>query len=150
MNHANTHILTLTDTPDVKVREAIRNKLFEFNLATGGDAGNRELAVFISESSEGPVVGGLLGLTSRGVLFIDTLYLPSVLRGIGLGSRVLALAEREALARGCRNAVLNTFSFQAPEFYSRHGWREFGRVDCEPTGSSRIFMTKTLRPAASD
>jgi hypothetical protein len=35
------------------------------------------------------------------------------------------MAGEEAARLGCRGAVLNTISFQAPGFYERHGWREF-------------------------
>ena len=40
--------------------------------------------------------------------------------------------------------MLYTISFQAPGFYGRHGWREFGRIPCDPPGTARIFMTKVL------
>jgi hypothetical protein len=42
--------------------------------------------------------------------------------------------------------VLYTISFQAPGFYVRHGWHEFGRIPCDPPGTAGIFMTK-VRPA---
>jgi hypothetical protein len=61
---------------------------------------------------------------------------------------MLHMAEDEAVRRGCRAGVLYTISFQAPAFYQRHGWREFGRVACHPPGASRIFMTKDFSPAA--
>jgi len=56
----------------------------------------------------------------------------------------LKAAEDEGRRRGCRAAVLYTISFQAPEFYARHGWRVFGEIPCEPPGTRRVFMTKTL------
>jgi hypothetical protein len=40
--------------------------------------------------------------------------------------------------------VLYTISLQAPGFYARPGWRVFGEISCEPPGTSRVFMTKTL------
>jgi hypothetical protein len=54
------------------------------------------------------------------------------------------MAEAEGRRRGCRAAVLYTISFQAPEFYKKHGWHEFGAIACEPPGTSRIFLTKNL------
>jgi GNAT superfamily N-acetyltransferase len=90
------------------------------------------------------MLGGLTGRTSFGVLFIDLFFLPDDLRGHGLGRRVLELAEDEGRRRGCRTATLYTFSFQAPGFYERHGYRVFGEIPCEPLGASRVFMTKTL------
>ncbi len=71
-------------------------------------------------------------------------FLPESLRGAGLGSRMLQLAEDEARRRGCCAAMLYTISFQAPAFYERHGYRVFGTVDCHPQGTSRIFLKKAL------
>src|SRR2546426_812937 len=90
------------------------------------------------------VLGGITGRTSLGLLFIDLVFLPDNLRGDGLGSRILKLAEDEGRRRGCRAAMLYTISFQAPGFYARHGWRVFGEIACDPPGTSRIFMTKSL------
>ena len=76
--------------------------------------------------------------------FIDLVFIPEAMRRHGLGSRMLQMAEEEGRARGCVNAVLYTISFQAPEFYAKHGWHEFGRIACLPAGTSRVFMTKGL------
>lgn len=91
------------------------------------------------------MLGGLTGRTSLGLLFVDLFHLPTELRGQGLGSEVLRLAEEEGRRRGCRSAVLYTISFQAPEFYQRHGWEVFGEIPCDPPGTSRIFLRKELR-----
>lgn len=66
------------------------------------------------------------------------------MRGQAIGSRLLRMMEDGAVRRGCISGVLTTITFQAPEFYGRHGWRGFGRVACAPPGSARVFMTKTL------
>jgi GNAT superfamily N-acetyltransferase len=78
------------------------------------------------------------------VLFVDLFFLPDALRGHRLGSQILQVAEDEARRRGCGAAVLYTISFQAPEFYERHGYRRFGMIDCQPPGTSRIFLSKPL------
>ena len=78
------------------------------------------------------------------MLFIELAFLPDELRGDGLGSGILKAAEDEGRRRGCRAAVLYTISFQAPDFYARRGWRVFGEIPCDPPGTRRIFMTKTL------
>jgi hypothetical protein len=53
------------------------------------------------------------------------------------------MAEAEAVRRGCRAGTLVTVNFQAPEFYERHGWEEFGRIQTAPD-VVRIFMRKTF------
>ena len=139
-------VLTVTDTPSTRAQEVIERGLNGYNKEQAGYWDWRGLAVLVSDPQTSEVRGGLLGHTSLGLLFIDLVFLPDSLRDRGLGSRVLELAESEARQRGCRGAVLYTISFQAPGFYERHGYREFGRVPCDPPGTARVFMTKELAP----
>ena len=140
--------LLLTDAPDREARRIIDDGLSGHNVEHAGYWDTRPLAVLVQDPESGRTLGGLLGRTSLGLLFVDLVFLPAALRGRDIGSRILRMAEEEALRRGCRAAVLYTISFQAPGFYERHGWREFGRIDCDPPGTARVFMTKTLLPSA--
>jgi GNAT superfamily N-acetyltransferase len=137
------YALTVTDAPDTQARTVISEGLAAYNQASSGVADGRDLGVLVKNAT-GVVVGGIIGRTSLGLLFIDLVYLPATLRRHGLGGRMLKLAEDEGRARGCVSAMLYTISFQAPAFYVRQGWREFGRVPCKPDGAARIFFTKTL------
>jgi GNAT superfamily N-acetyltransferase len=136
--------VTVSDAPDARVEAAIGGGLRRFNAEQSGIDDSRPLAVVVSDPDTNEVLGGITGRTSLGLLFIDLVFLPAELRGDGLGSRILKLAEDEGRRRGCRAAVLFTISFQAPGFYARHGWRAFGEIACDPPGTSRIFMTKSL------
>jgi GNAT superfamily N-acetyltransferase len=89
-------------------------------------------------------VGGLIGATYWEWLHVDLLWVTADLRGCGHGGHLLALAEEEARRRGARNAYLDTFTFQAPEFYERRGYRVFGELEGFPAGHRRCFMTKQL------
>lgn len=106
-----------------------------------GDAAT--LDVLVHDEGAEPF-GGLLGHTSFGLFFLDLFYLPEELRGNGLGSRIIALAENEARRRGCTAAFVYTVTFQAPGFYERHGYRRFGEIACPPDGATRIFLSKRL------
>lgn len=139
--------LFLTDDPDDEARGVIDDGLADYNAAQVGYRDWRPLAVLARDPASGRTIGGLLGRTSLGLLFIDLVYLPEELRGHSMGSRMLRMAEAEAWRRGCRAGVLYTISFQAPGFYERHGWREFGRIPCDPPGTSRVFMTKDISDA---
>jgi len=136
--------VAVTDAPDARVEAAIGEGLRRFNAQQSGIDDSRPLAVVVSDPDTNEVLGGITGRTSLGLLFIDLVFLPDNLRGDGLGSRILKLAEDEGRRRGCRAAMLYTISFQAPGFYARHGWRVFGEIACDPPGTSRIFMTKSL------
>jgi N-acetylglutamate synthase-like GNAT family acetyltransferase len=62
----------------------------------------------------------------------------------GWGQFVMQTAEAEARSRGVRNVYLDSFSFQAPTFYAKLGYREFGRLQEFPAGHDRVWMTKAL------
>jgi GNAT superfamily N-acetyltransferase len=136
--------LTVTDKPDPDDVALISDALDEFNVQATGTDDRRPLAVLVTDPETKLVVGGLTGRTSLGLLFVDLFHLPPELRGSGIGSEVLRQAEAEGRRRGCRTAVLYTISFQAPGFYERNGWRVFGDVPCDPPGTTRVFMTKSL------
>jgi GNAT superfamily N-acetyltransferase len=132
-------VVKVTDTIEPSAREVIRQGLHDFNVAQSGVDDRREIAVLVEDPQTHQTLGGLLGRTSRGMLLIDVFFLPEQLRGTGLGSRVLELAEEEARRRGCTRAVLMTLTFQAPAFYEKRGYQAFGHV------GPRVFMTKDLR-----
>jgi len=134
----------LTDVERPDARDLISRKLDEYNDSVTGQPDNAVLDVLITDPSTHEVVGGLVGRTSLGLFFINLVYVPEHLRGSGVGSAVLRQAEAEAKRRGCGRAVLFTITFQAPEFYRKHGYEVFGEVPCEPEGTSRIYMVKAL------
>lgn len=136
--------LVLTDAPDSEACRLIDDGLGQYNAQHAGYWDSRPLAVLVRDPANHDVVGGILARTSLGLLFVDLVFLPESLRGQQIGTRMLRLVEEEAVRRGCCGAVLYTINFQAPEFYERHGWREFGRIPCDPPGTSRVFMTKDL------
>ncbi|MBK5017640.1 GNAT family N-acetyltransferase [Pantoea sp. S62] len=118
--------------------------LNDFNDLMTGMSDRQPLAVLIKSNTNGEVLGGMQGRSSLGLLFIDLFYLPPELRRMGVGTEILLRFEEEGRKRGCTSAFLYTISFQAPDFYKKHGWEEFGRIDCKPQGTSRIFMKKSL------
>jgi GNAT superfamily N-acetyltransferase len=62
----------------------------------------------------------------------------------GIGRALLAAVEEQARGRGCRWAKLNTWEFQAPGFYERCGYEEYGREVDYPPGHVNHLMRKDL------
>jgi GNAT superfamily N-acetyltransferase len=123
----------------------IDQALAEFNdAAIGAGPGPHGRFAVLLRDAAGAVRGGLWARFGRRWLFVELFILPPDLRRQGLGARMLAMAEAEARARGCTDAWLDSFSFQAPGFYARLGWREFGRLADYPLGHIRHFFTKRL------
>ncbi len=74
----------------------------------------------------GAVVGGLWRRTGYGFLFIELLALGPA-KGIGLGRQIMGIAEAEARRRELLGMWLDTWTFQAPDFYPKFGFEECGR-----------------------
>jgi GNAT superfamily N-acetyltransferase len=142
-NHADTTI-TLTDAPGDDERAVIMDGLRAYNDAQTGASNGGPLAILVRDPETKKVAGGLLGRTYLGLLTVERFFLPEDLRRDRLGSRILAMAEQEARQRGCTRAVLSTLHFQAPGFYQKQGWEVAARIDCEPPGHTRFYMTKKL------
>ena len=108
-------LLNLSDEADPAVRRAIAAPLNAFNDAKAGIDPWRPLVITLTDDV-GTVVGGLWGSTGYTWLYVELLVVPAPQRGSGVGTRLLAMAESEALARGCTSAWLDTFEFQARGF----------------------------------
>ena len=65
-------------------------------------------------------------------------------RATGLGSALLEQAETKAKSLGAHSAKLDTFEWQAPDFYAKRGYQEFGRIDNHTNGFYLAFMMKKL------
>lgn len=139
--------IVVTDEPGAAAQEVILAGLLAFNEARAPGAAYRPLAVLVKDEA-GAVLGGLAGSTAWRWLYVHLLFLPETLRRRGLGSEILARAEAEALARGCRAVWLDSFAFQAPGFYQRLGYRVFGTLDDYPPGHRRFFLQKDLGATA--
>ena len=135
--------LDVTDCAPVEERDVVERELVAFNAVHAGISDARDLAVLIRDQA-GDVVGGLIGKTARGWLVIDLLFVPESLRRSGTGRRVMDAAEAEAVRRGCRNARVSTYSFQAPDFYPKLGYEVYGVLDDYPGEVRSYFLRKHL------
>lgn len=135
--------VSVTATPTADELEAIGSGLTAFNEAEVGPAEREALAV-IARSDAGEMAGGISGHTAWGWLYVQWLWVAEAQRGRGLAGRMLAAAESEARARGCRAAYIDTFSPIALKIYQRAGYMPFGALDDFPKGRRRTFLQKPL------
>jgi GNAT superfamily N-acetyltransferase len=135
--------IQLDEDDDPVASRAVRAGLDAYNLDFTPLDNYCPLNLFV-RGSDGAVLGGLLGNTYWGWLYISIFWLDKSLRGQGLGSLVLARAEEEAVRRGCRHVHLDTIDFQALPFYQKHGYTLFGVLDDKPPGHQSFFLRKDL------
>ncbi|CAL9469934.1 GNAT family N-acetyltransferase [Streptomyces sp. enrichment culture] len=98
-----------------------------------------------ASDAAGELAGGLVGHTWTTWLHVALLWVDERYRGTGLGSRLLGEAERVAREeRGCRAARLETWDFQAPEFYKKQGYEVVCVIPDYPPGITEFTLTKRL------
>ena len=129
--------------PTEKETELIREALFEFNREKVGDDGHTPLNI-VEYDADGNLIGGILGGTYWGWMYVDILWVHEDHRGKGIGSKLLTEAENEAKARGCHHVHLDTMSWQAPEFYKKHGYTVIGILPDIPEGNQKYLLMKEL------
>ena len=129
-------------------RDVVARGLRAFNAHYLGDYEWADLDVYV-RNLEGQVVGGLVGDIALGWLSIHALWVTEDLRGSGMGTEILRTAENAAMGRGCRAAILDTLSFQAPGFYQKRGYVRVGIIDDYRGGVQRIFMQKRFSPGSA-
>ena len=136
--------LTIGDR-DPELNARLSAGLDEVNFAATGTtaADQSSLSVKVLDDA-GEIVGGLSAWTWGGLLGIEMLWVREDSRAAGWGSRLLLAAEQEARRRGCDRAVVSSFTFQAPAFYQRQGYRETGRTLGIPSGAEDVHMFKQL------
>ena len=130
--------------PSEADHEAILKLLLAYNETNGGPANYQPFAIMVRDRGTGTTVGGLWARIYYEWLFVDLLYVPEEARGRNIGSGLLAEAEAFARRKRCVGVWLNTYSFQAPGFYRKHGYRAFGTLGDYPKGKKLFFFRKTL------
>jgi GNAT superfamily N-acetyltransferase len=136
--------LELDANPSKNDIQILEDGIEQFNHSTpfGRDRIKVPVAVWLRQIEE--VLGGAYGDTRYGWLYLSALWVDEEVRGQRWGSRLIELFEAEGIARGCHGAWVDTYGFQAPTFYERVGYREFGRLEEFPPGSARHFLWKPL------
>lgn len=122
--------------------EAVVRGLRSFNEAWIGTS--NEQPVRLVARDELGVVGGLLGHTKWKWLYVAKLWVDERGRGRGIGTQLLTAAEELARSRGCTDASLDTFEYQARPFYEKLGYQLFATLDGYPPGYRQYYLRKRL------
>ncbi len=124
-------------------QDAIVAILRRYNTLQAGLANYKRLDLMI-RNAEGKIIAGLCGETRWGWLSVETLAVEEGYRHQKIGSQLLAAAEAEAQKRHCHGVFLDTYSFQAREFYERKGYTVYGKLEDFPKGYTKFYFWKAL------
>ena len=130
-------------TPTENEIKYIRESLNKFNEERVGADGHTPLNI-VEYDACGNMIGGILGGTYWGWMYVDILWVHESHRHKGIASKLLREAENEAVCRGCHHVHLDTMSWQAPEFYKKHGYEVIGILPDIPKGNQKYLLMKAL------
>ncbi|CUR60309.1 Streptothricin acetyltransferase [metagenome] len=133
-----------TGAADPALDSRLSDELNTFNARAVPGASAVELTVTALDP-DGELVGGVSGWTWQEAAGIGLTWVRDDQRGSGVGSGLLTRFEQEAAARGALRVFVTSFTFQAPGFYERHGYREIFRWDGVPVaGHADVHFRKEL------
>ena len=134
--------IRLDNTESQKAQE-IGDLIRSYNRSKREVAESEPLNLYV-EDEHGEIMAGLVAETFGNWLEIEYLFVKEDLRGQGIGSQLLKQAESEAKKRNCRFAFVNTYQFQAPAFYQKHGYKEVFTLKDYPYTGQRHYYQKDL------
>ena len=126
--------------------EFIDDSLVEFNLSKVPPT-QEDFISFntkVTDDDGNVIAGCLAGMYFWNVVYIDILWVDERYRKKGLGSALLKEVERKAKEEGGYIVHLDTFDWQAKEFYEKNGYTVFGTLENCPKDHNRYYMTKTI------
>jgi GNAT superfamily N-acetyltransferase len=121
----------------------LRKSLIEYNVARHGFTETFNAAIFV-RNGEGVLEAGVSAYAWGGTCEVELLWVAEHRRGDGLGTKLMVAVEEEARRVGCNKIVLDTFSYQAPDFYEKLGFEITSTIEDFPVGHSHYLMVKRL------
>ncbi|MGB8646897.1 MAG: GNAT family N-acetyltransferase [Anaerolineae bacterium] len=134
---------TIESDPRPQDVQFLEDRINDYNFETTGITDGKLLSIFLRDS-RGAIRAGIYGWTWGGACEIRFLWIHVEWRGQGIGRKLMGVVEEEARNRGCGQVVLDTHSFQAPEFYNKLGYEVQGVVEEYPRGHQKIYLCKRL------
>ncbi|MDZ5607849.1 GNAT family N-acetyltransferase [Bacillus pseudomycoides] len=124
----------------------INNQLYEYNLKHFPvDLRGRyqEIHLFLKDENS-KIRGGILGEICWNWLEIHTFMIDEDIRQLGYGTKLLLEIEQIALEKNCDFIKVDTLSFQALDFYKKHGYQVFGVLDNVGRDFKHYYLKKDL------
>jgi GNAT superfamily N-acetyltransferase len=119
------------------------DKIYEFNAAAINKY-DGNLFTRIIRDQNNDIIAGISGWTWAMVSEITLLWVKEEYRRIGLGKMLLKAAEEEIIKKGCTTILLRSYSFQAPLFYEKNGYKTVYILDDFPNGYKHYNLVKRI------
>ena len=129
-------------------RAYIERKLVEYNLSQvplTQEQAFHDVNKKIVDEDGNMIAGCIATIYCWKILYVELLWVDEAYRKCGLGTTLLNELEKAALEADCSLIHLDTFDFQAKDFYLKHGFEVFGVLEDCPENHSRYYLKKKLK-----
>lgn len=130
------------DNPSLSDTLAIHQGIMQYNASVFPDS-VRQISIFIKDDNNN-VVGGIICYLSPNSMYIESIWVDERIRKQKYGSKLMKMAEDEAIKHGCKISTVDTFGWQAEEFYLNNDYKRVGETKDHIFGYSRISLRKDL------
>jgi ribosomal protein S18 acetylase RimI-like enzyme len=133
----------IIDPTNEEERNFLFERLMEFNLPYLGKNQERKVVLGVDDEAD-QRIAGLAATITYDTMYIERLWVDENVRSSGIGRKLMLQAERIAKHSGCRMIHLFTYDFQAPDFYERLGFEQWGVLEGFPNGHRQLHYRKLL------
>lgn len=116
----------------------------EFATHNEEQTGSRTVKYYVSVKNEGEIIAASSGGVFDNALYISDFIVKKGLRKSGLGSILIEKICHHAKNNNCKKVWVDTYGYQAAEFYSKNGFIEKGRIENYRGGYAKVFFEKEL------
>lgn len=135
--------ITVDYSPTENDNAIVREGIVSFNERIIGER-DKPFSVFL-KNDLGEIVGGVQAWFDHESVWVDVLWVADSLRKKGYGKEPLKTVEKEAVKQGCILSRVDTWSFQAEDFYLKCGYQRVGEIKNYWLSYSKIFFRKNLK-----
>jgi len=129
--------------PNPEDFKTLSEGMLAHHASKGHPRKSEKYSIFL-KNEQGKVLGGVIVTFLWNGMEIDSLWVDESIRGKGWGRKLMDAVEKEGIKRGCTVAYTNTFPWQAPEFYEKLGYSEYGKLEDFPKGYFLSYYSKKL------
>ncbi len=135
--------VSINGEPNPIDKQVMIDGMLSYHASKGHVRKSETFSVVIKDQNE-----KLLGCVMVSFLWngmsIQSLWVDDAVRGQGLGKKLMAMAEEEGVKRGCTIAYTDTFTWQAPGFYEKLGYKIYGKLEGFPEDNALSYFCKKL------
>jgi ribosomal protein S18 acetylase RimI-like enzyme len=134
-------IISTSNEIDLESRDFVWNELYRYNIQYS-PLNQKDFTVHAKLDNH--IVGVAMGESKFDWMILQYLAVKNEYRGLGLGKKLLKEVIELAMNRKCNGIHLDTFEFQAKNFYAKFGFVVYGEIEDHPSGYKRYFMKLQL------